>query len=444
VPAAGRRFGAVRVAGLVAGLVVGLLAGVAGPPAAQASPPADPVARWLARHAVPLTTADPSAGLGDLAPLRRSVGSARIVGLGESVHGAAEEVDLKFRTLRFLVERMGFRSVAWEEDWTTGLLINDYLGRGTGDLGAILRRMSGQWQSRQVAEVLRWLRSHNLAHADKVRFVGLEFYYTGPEAYDAVDAYVGRVAPARLAQLRRDLQAIRPSTPTMTEYVQRHQRVTNKKPLIEHARNVYRLLEHLPHRPRDGAHTLALHDARQILSFYEYYDLSLNDQNIYRDAHAAQNLAWWRDNAGHGDRIAYWAASPHTADAPVLRIRIPSGTDFHFASTGSYLRRWFGTAYLSIGFTFDHGTVGFLPGDTVTMPPPAPDWFEHPFGQVPLAQFAVDLRDRAPADVRGWLEAPVRTRGLPDAGPGSFTTGGRLNQWFDVIVHRQAVSPCTA
>ena len=41
---------------------------------------------------------------------------ASVVGLGESAHGAAEELTLKHRTLRLLVEDMGFRSVAWEED----------------------------------------------------------------------------------------------------------------------------------------------------------------------------------------------------------------------------------------------------------------------------------------------------------------------------------------
>ena len=80
----------------------------------------------------PLTTVDPAAPLGDLTPLRRAIGDAEIVGLGESTHGAAEEETLKHRTLRLLVERMGFRSVAWEEDWSTGLQIDRYIRTGKG------------------------------------------------------------------------------------------------------------------------------------------------------------------------------------------------------------------------------------------------------------------------------------------------------------------------
>jgi erythromycin esterase-like protein len=97
---------------------------------AQARP--DPVTGWVRHFAAPLTTVDPAAPLGDLTPLRRAIGDAEIVGLGESTHGAAEEETLKHRTLRLLVERMGFRSVAWEEDWSTGLQIDRYIRTGKG------------------------------------------------------------------------------------------------------------------------------------------------------------------------------------------------------------------------------------------------------------------------------------------------------------------------
>jgi hypothetical protein len=76
----------------------------------------------------------------------------------------------------------------------------------------------------------------------------------------------------------------------------------------------------------------------------------------------------------------------------------------------------------------------------VALPPPAPGWFERPLGRVGLDQFALDLRRPAPAPVRNWLAAPIRTRGLPDRGPGSSMSGGSLGQWFDLVVHRQRLT----
>jgi erythromycin esterase-like protein len=142
-----------------------------------------------------------------------------------------------------------------------------------------------------------------------------------------------------------------------------------------------------------------------------------------------------------GDKVAYWAASAHTANAPRLRIAVPPDPDWSYPAAGSYLRRWYDQRYRSIGFTFDHGTVNLGPEGTVALPRPAPDWFERPFGKVGLDQFALDLRTPAPPPVRSWLRAPIKTRGLPDRGPDSYMAGDTLAQWFDVIVHRQELTP---
>lgn len=253
--------------------VVGVMVALAGTLTAHARSPQQPVTGWIRHNAAVLKTVDPAAPLDDLAPLRRSIGDAEIVGLGEPVHGAAEEETLKLRILRLLVERMGFRSIAWEEDWTTGLQINKYIRTGQGNLGALMRQMSPQWQSRQVAAAVRWLRDYNAGQAGKVQFVGVEYYLTQRLAYDAVDAYVAKVTPQRSAELRRHLQVIRPATANIFGHVQWYLSVADKRPYIRHARQVYELVRGLPHPPGDRAHALALHHARQIVSFYVHYSL---------------------------------------------------------------------------------------------------------------------------------------------------------------------------
>ena len=117
---------AIAIAGVLAATLV-----------ACGQPPSQPVTGWISHNSTLLRTADPSAPLDDLAPVRRSIGNADVVGLGESVHGAAEVITLKHRALRLLVEQLGFRSIAWEEDWTTGLQINDYVRSGIGDPDAL-------------------------------------------------------------------------------------------------------------------------------------------------------------------------------------------------------------------------------------------------------------------------------------------------------------------
>jgi erythromycin esterase-like protein len=425
-----------RVAGAavaVAVTVVGLAAG----PVGAANP--RPISRWVEHSAVPLESVDPAAGLDDLAPLRESIGGAAIVGLGESVHGASEELALKHRLLRFLVEDQGFRSVAWEEDWTTGVEIDTYIRTGVGDLDAIVREMSPQWQWGEVADVLRWLRDFNAGRADQVSFVGVEHYFTRLLAYDAVTAYVAQVAPEQSDELARHMRVIRPSTDDEFAYLRWYSAQPDKAPFIRHAHAVHDLVRDLAHPPDDDEHAVAVHHAHQIVSFYEHYALPPDDQNVYRDARAAENVRWWHHL--RGDRIVYWGASAHTANAPQLRIVQPAEADLRYPTAGSHLRRWYGDLYLSIGVTFDHGAVSLGPDAIAELPPPEPGWFEQPLGPVRLDQFALDLRHRAPRPVREWLAAPLRTRGLADSGPGGYMAGGSLADWFDIVVHRQQVTP---
>lgn len=403
------------------------------------------VTQWIERNAHGIGTIDPAAPLDDMEPLRRSVGDASIVGLGEPTHGVKEVTTLKHRTLRFLVERMGFRTIALEDDWTLGLEINEYIRTGKGDLDALLKRTTGAWANREFADTMNWLRDFNSGReeGDKVQFVGVEYFTTWLPAYDIVKAHVAKVSPGNVRELGKHMKVLLPREDDAWAHAFWYAGVRNKERYLQHARQMYDLVRGLPHRPGDRAYSLALHAARQILSFYEAGALPGNEPNVYRDARAAENLRWWR---GYDrSKIAYWAASPHTAVAPHLLLTDPSGADLAYPAVGSYLRRWYGTDYRSIGFTFDHGTVPGGEG-AIDAPPPPEDWFEHPFGLVSrYDQMLMDLRVDAPAPVREWLRASARTRGLVDRTPqipyDSTMSGGTLEQWFDVIVHRQEVTP---
>jgi erythromycin esterase len=422
----------------------GLALGAALAPSAltYAQEPVATVKQWIKRNGIPLASTESTAPLDDLRPLVPSIGSATLVGLGESVHGGREELTLKHRLLRLLVEDMGFRSVAWEEDWTTGLAIDEYIRSGEGDPEELVRQMSPQWQLTEVGDVLRWLRDFNVDRSNKVRFAGVEYYLTPVPAYDRVDAYVGTTAPQALPQLREHLNAIRPTTQNVFDHIQWYMSVPDKEPYIAHARQVAELVGDLPHNSDDEDFPLIVHTAEQIVSFYVHFSLPPADALVYRDAHAAENARWWAEFTGQ--RLVYWAAAAHTASPNELRIATPPAPDLRYRPAGSHLREWYGDAYVSVGFTFDHGQVSAGDGAAAEMPAPAEGWFERPLGGVGWDQFAIDLRQMETDSVQMWLAAPMKTRGLSDAGPESFMDGGTPAEWFDLIVHRQEVTPAQA
>ncbi|WP_237107942.1 erythromycin esterase family protein [Nonomuraea sp. MG754425] len=378
-----------------------------------------------------------------------SIGGATVVGLGESTHNTHEEAAIKFGLLRYLVEERGFRSIAWEEDWTTSVRVNRYVLGGQGGLDALMGELTTTWRTREVRDVLAWLRSHNAAHPGRmVRFVGVEYYATRSLAHDAVSSYVAKAAPWRLRELRRHLRFIAPRHEDTRANLDWYRAEPNKRPFISHARAVYELVERLP---ENDDQQLALHNARQILSWYEAFSLPFEEIYAYRDARAAENLRWWQRRTG--DKVAYWASTAHTAAAPGLRLTL-GGPPLVFDNAGSYLRRWYGDRYRSITVLFDHGTLGTGSGCGVApapVPRPDADFANRVFGDAFAgngpAQYVVDLRNKAPQAVSEWLRAPAKVRGYAGYDPAfaqkSYMEGGSLAQWFDVVVHRQVITPCT-
>lgn len=140
-------------------------------------------ADWIRQHATPLSTTDPTASLSDLESLRQMVADAEVMGLGESTHGAHEQFAVKHRVVRLLVEEMGFRCLALEEDWTKGVQLNEYVVNGKGDPRALLADAGSPWRTEEILDLVTWMRSYNETHPDdNVRFAGSTAAATSPSA----------------------------------------------------------------------------------------------------------------------------------------------------------------------------------------------------------------------------------------------------------------------
>jgi erythromycin esterase len=207
------------------------------------------VADWIGRKSHPLT---------DLTPLREIVGDGVVVGIGESSHGGHELFEVKGRLLRFLVEHLGFRAVAWEYDWTLGRQVDEYVTNGVGDLKVLLADAIIVWRTEEILAELEWLRAFNEAHPDdKVRFVGVDILSS-----------TGDVT-AEEAQLR-------------------HEQATDP---------------------------LDVQETKVALASHTFAKCGPQERFGYRDQQMAENTIWWHEQAGA--KIVYWAHNVHTANDAV-------------------------------------------------------------------------------------------------------------------------------
>jgi erythromycin esterase-like protein len=161
-----------------------------------------PVVDWVRANAIRLATPEAGHGFDDMQPLKKVVGDARIVELGEATHGTREFFQLKHRMLEFLATEMGFTIFSIEANMPEAYRLNDYVLNGTGDPVELLRGMYfWTWNTEEVLEMIRWMRAFNASGRGRVQFTGFDMQ-THTVALDIVQQFVRRYDTAYVATLR--------------------------------------------------------------------------------------------------------------------------------------------------------------------------------------------------------------------------------------------------
>ncbi|MFF8594827.1 erythromycin esterase family protein [Streptomyces sp. NPDC015220] len=407
---------------LVLLLVLLLCAGVVG--SGTLPPPETRALRAAERGARPLLTTGPYGDLGDLRPLGRMVGGAKVVGLGEATHSSHEFFTLKHRVLRYLVEHEGFRTFALETSWSSGLRLDSYVRTGAGDPRRIMREefqdTYAWWNTEEYLALVEWMRAYNVGHpADPVRFMGDDFAYAGPEQYDRVLRYTARYLPDLLPRLTALYRGLRPTTTAgayMKAYLTRP--LAERRAMAVRAEAALSLLARRPVPPgaTEDAHAWAVQHARTLAQTARGYAFDFDDPEQlrrsmgYRDRLMADNVAWWAARTGrkvllsaHDSHVAY-----RTSDPRYPRMQ------------GAFLRERLGTDYVSVGVTFGDGSFNATDRDgtarvhTVGAPPRGST--ERFLDRVRPGDFFMDLRT-APAEARAWLNTPRPTRSIGTSYP---------------------------
>ncbi|MFC0601628.1 erythromycin esterase family protein [Streptomyces palmae] len=414
-------------------------------PGTAAAPEEDAAVRAIERAAHPLLSTDPSGGFRDLRPFGRTVGDATIVGIGEATHGSHEFFAFKHRAFRYLVQEKGFRTFALEAPWSTGLRLDDYVRYGKGDPRQIMREEFRNayrvWRNQEYLELIEWMRSWNTAHpGDPVRFMGNDFGYAGPELYDRVTSYVGRRFPALLPRFTALYQGLRPTTDVDT-YMDAYM----AKPLSERremARRTGQALAMLEGRRPGGGHaereayTWAVQHARAIDQTARGYAFDFDDPAAmrYRDQLMADNTVWWQRHTG--DRVLLSAHDAHVSYETSFPEAYPK-------MQGAFIRDRVGSAYLSVGFTFDRGSFNASGPDGVftefTVGPAGPGSNERTLDAVRYRDYLVDMRT-APAAARDWLAVARPTRSIGAAYPENSEFRISLLPSHDALIHLHRIS----
>lgn len=374
---------------------------------------------WLKTHAIPIKTVEAGNGFADLQPLKEVFKEVRFVGLGEATHGTREFFQVKHRLLEFLVRQMGFRVFALEGSYAALQVINDYV---MGRLDDGTKALDGQgfwtWNTEEVRTMLDWARRYNqeVPADQRVRFVGFDIQFNQPGKERLLD-YLKRVAPERVATTEAFFKANLDSLNSgLSSPQQKLAAMAKLKDLQTSYTNLFVFLElngaRLTAKSSQSEYEQMREFARVLVQYIDAY--SQPNGWIARDQYMADNFRRLVEREPAGTRFVLWAHNSHIA---------ADTTNPDYPSIGSYLRRFYGSEYYALGFSFNQGSFQAReaqPKDSTRRmllaftanPAPARsvDWF---LTQTGARTFVVDIRPPSDhADLGKWLTTPHPMRDI--------------------------------
>ncbi len=406
----------------------------------------------LRAYGHPLRTAYPGGKDGDVAPILRAAGSARVIAMGEGTHGTSEFFALKDRVFRYAVEHGGVTVFAQETNWSDGENIEQYLQTGKGNLRDLLGATFAVWDNRETLALLEWMRAYNVTHPHALHFFGIDMQ-SPKDAADLVTAFYKQYDPANAARVAGAEGCI--AAPFTTFY---------KSPSIA-AKCVAPTHMVFQTLAGDAARLERAAGQTAYLNAYHAADVAqqaaamwgqpaLVKQTAARDEAMARNVEWMLSTRYPRARAFLWAHNGH----------VGVGAE-PWTSMGTYLRAALRSNYFVIGQTFDHGDVSLQTNPPAYVKPGRGNASEVVLRQAGVSPFFLNFADVPPRSALAqWLAQPhgIREIGavwkasdLENAGEWevrlpraydaiTFVTDAHAAHSFDLAVHREVAFPSAA
>lgn len=383
------------------------------------------VRRWIEAHAHPVD---------ETGALRGIVGDAEIVAFGETTRASSEIDRYRLRAFQFMVEELGFRALAINDDAIVAERLDDLVRGADEDPAEALGAAWPPWRTEETVEVLQWMRAYNREHpADPVRLFGIKPAGAQSYHYDAVLDYVRRTAPERLDELKAHLAPPR-SAHKIDEHVQRFRGIHPGRPFAESARDARDLVAALPEDPERD------HVLRYAQVILDHHSGSVAAGIDWDAAMSNGADAILRHYERTGAKTVYWDGIALTANATGMAVKVGAGRPF--TTVGGHLRERLGSKYLSVLIAFGEGEIH----GGVKIPAPSADYAE---AHLPDGEpFVLDLREEALDEVGKWLRGSRRIRLVPGVyDPAEdekhHVVAPSLTEWFDALAYFPRISPTT-
>ena len=351
---------------------------------------------------------------------------------------------MKARVVRYLVEDLGFRAVAWETAWRESRVAAEYVAGCAGSPEDAMRSMYAVWWDVSVRDLLRWMCQYDQAHpTDPVVLYGFDVQEPW-RSIPALRSFVARAAPAEdslLVPLADCVGASVASLPDFYRSAEFQDLIADRRDPALHPRcigGIDALEAWIDANAASLATATSARDVEEarldLVAVRGWEDQLLVDwpQGYHaREIAMATMVRRLRDHYAPGARTIVWAWNWHIARDYARahgNQQDPAFTDDRqgVAGMGSYLHEWYGESYVPIALT---GYRIFRPPGVTPPPLPTSDLVvEKRLHDLGRDWLLVDLRQPIP----GPLLPRTRDYGIAEMWADPYAQ-------FDALIHLEQV-----
>jgi erythromycin esterase len=399
--------------------------------AAAPDPKDDPRVEWLRDHALRVRSVSPDdRDFSDLQPLKKVLGNAQVVLLGEATHGDGTAFLAKARLIRFLHEEMGFGVLAFESGLFDCRKAWEALQAGGDPVAAARLGVFGIWSgSAQVQPLFRYL-GEQVRTPHPLELAGFDNQFTGEASgiYFVSDlrGYLRQIGSAAPDDPAWHFFALQVQSLIDFAYDMEWQPLPSEAEKKQFFSTLGKMAEEAGVAARKRHDGDSAFWVRMLANLEQYARMTFEGQTAeaiatakrMRDEEMGRNLIWMAGERYRGKKIIVWAATMHAA-RNLSRIDTGRGRGMaeiqelyrSMAPMGEVAARSLGPRMYTLGFTAYEGQEGtFFQPTPQTLARSTEGSLEDLMHRAGLENAIVDLRN--PPSGGGWLHQPLISRPL--------------------------------
>lgn len=343
--------------------------------------------KWLTSNIIPISNET----LTRKKQFAKQTSKARLVGIGDNVHGSASVIKLKNIISQNLIENEDFTLLAIEDSPCVGETLNQYI---SGVTDSEKNDMNVMYDNPEFKKFLSWLREYNKSATQKVKIFGVDVNSRYENQIEYIDHATSHKYSTQLDTIRSILESVINIFKENKDY--------GKMPFTEEQKQSYKVnIENI----KEAINSLDTDNTQKIL--LNYYIKNLLDyltlDRKEREKQMAENMNWLLALYPN-EKMIYLAHNSHVGNTYSDKVK----------KTGAWLKELLNDKYYIIGSCYFDGTdlyKKYALGNSLSVINEAVKGsYEYLFHQIKDDCFYIDLSRLTEQPSNKWLFQPMLMR----------------------------------